>query len=289
VKTLFRISLAAVAAATFVAAAPRPAHAIVGGVLDPNSSLANAGVASLSGGGGVFSAVLISEYFALTAAHLVAGSSPSAWTLNLNAGGDLTSQLAVDAIFVAPGYTGVSGTDGVSHNDLAVLRLAQPAPSGVPTYAIAGLQPADALTLVGYGTTGPLGGPFGNPSPIVKHSGTNVDDLNGLQGLAPFLSDVYAFDVDPGDATVAGGDSGSAAFVFVNGEQKLAGINTFRLSTAQSEFAGGGGMVLSAYQPWIEQVTVIPEPATWLTLLAGLAGLVVVARPRQAGPRSAAR
>jgi hypothetical protein len=275
-----RVGFAALAAVCFAAAAPRPAHAVIGGALDPNTNLATGGVASLAGGGGVFSAVLISPYFALTAAHVVSGSAPSAWTVNLNSGGDLTSQLAVDAIFVAPGYTGVFGADGVWHSDLAVLRLAQPAPAGVQTYAIAGMQAGDTLTLVGYGASGPIGGPYASQSATVKHAGTNRNDLAGLGGgLAPFSSDVYAFDVDPGDATVGPGDSGSAAFVFVNGQRRLAGINTFALTSGAS-YVGGGGMVLSAYQPWIDEVTAVPVPAAWLTLSVGLALLALAGRRR---------
>jgi secreted trypsin-like serine protease len=264
-------------------AAAISAHAVVGGTLDPNTNLTFAGVASLtSANGGTFSAVLIDRQYALTAAHVVAGSSAATWTVNLNAGGASTSEIGVRAITVAPGYAGfVPDADGLVRNDLAILRLAEPVPAGVPLYSIAPLSASASLTFVGYGSSGPFGAALAAPDRGAKYVGTNVADL---LPSAP-ISDVFAFDVDAGssDATLASGDSGSPSFVNVNGEWRLAGINTFVFTAAipdGTRLSGGGGMVLSAYEPWIAAVTAVPEPSRYAMFLAGLGLAGFIARRR---------
>lgn len=251
-----------------------PAHAIVGGKLDPNTDLTFGSVASLTRtNGSTFSAVLIDRRYALTAAHVVAGSAPAAWTVNLNAGDALTSEIGVHAITVAPGYHGfVPDADGLVRNDLAILQLAEPAPAGVPLYSIGPLSAGASLTFIGYGSSGAFGTTLAPPDPTAKYLGTNAADIYPSSAI----SDVFAFSVDAGssDATFANGDSGSPSFVKVNGEWRLAGINTFVFSSATP---GGGGMVLAAYEPWISAVTAVPEPSMYAMFLIGfgLAGMIV--------------
>jgi hypothetical protein len=81
------------------------------------------------------------------------------------------------------------------------------------------------------------------------------------------------------EASLVQGDSGSAAFVKVNGQWELAGINTFEAffaggpTVSGAYGTGGGGVVLSSYLPWITSVMAVPEPSEWLMLLAGM-GLI---------------
>ena len=279
---------AGVAFALLACTAILPARAIVGGTLDPNANLAPfGGVASVTGAGRLGSTVLIGRDYALTAAHVVFGTAAAAWTINFNAGSDLSSQLAVETFFLAPGYAGfiTDPVDGLVHNDLAVLKLAAPAPIDVPIYPIVPLLPNAVLTFVGYGGSGGFAGPLAPASPMAKYNGSNTaDQFFAKPGLGtPPVNDIFAFDVDAGtaDATLAGGDSGGAAFVNVGGQWQLAGINTFVFTASVPNginLSGGGGMVLSAYQPWIEQVTGIPEPGTWAMLLAGLCVLMLIRR-----------
>ena len=91
------------------------------------------------------------------------------------------------------------------------------------------------------------------------------------------------------EASLVQGDSGSSAFVYANGQWQLAGINTFQVMFAQGQTSGqygtgGGGIVLASYSPWINSVVLapVPEPQTWLLLLAGLGvlGRVLLRRAR---------
>jgi hypothetical protein len=208
---------------------------------------------------GVFSGVLISPRLALTAAHVVCGGArceaqPSAFRFNLVQGGNIVT-LRIAQIVVHEGYDGFGqGPGRFTHNDLALLRLAAPAP--VRGYTIAPMRPGDELTLVGHGAHGAFGERPAGASVALRHYGTNVFD----RALA---ADVYGFDAaEDGSSGVqlAGGDSGGAALVRIRGEYYLAGINTFVFTasgagTANGAFQGGGGMTLMAYVPWLRQVT----------------------------------
>jgi len=102
------------------------------------------------------------------------------------------------------------------------------------------------------------------------------------------------------EAQYAGGDSGSPVFIKDHGVWKIAGIGTFNggtnLSGGSSVKFGsiGGGTIVAPYLSWIgstlaasaaagsgtsllgaASVTPVPEPQTWLLLLAGI-GLVGV-------------
>lgn len=102
------------------------------------------------------------------------------------------------------------------------------------------------------------------------------------------------------EAQYAGGDSGSPVFVKDKGVWKIAGIGTFNGGTSLSggsnvKFGSiGGGTIVAPYLSWIgsalaasaaaggtdasllgASVTPVPEPQTWLMLLAGM-GLVGV-------------
>lgn len=280
-------------------AVPLGAHALVGGAgIDPNTAASPwAGVGSLKVGGSSYTATLIAPGYVLTAAHVVAGAAPSAVSFQLNAGTSFS--IAASDIFVNPGFTasvvGNPAGDPTWHDDLAIVRLAGNVPAGVPVYSIFnGSLQGLALSFVGYGG-----------SVASKKTGENVvDRLFADTGGA---DEVYMFDFDGPDlttnrlgggtlgagreASIVSGDSGSSAFVHVvvNGQPvwQLAGINTFELMFSQGQSSGtfgtgGGGMVLSAYTPWIDGVLVsaVPEPQGWLMLLAGLGALGKLSRRR---------
>jgi len=76
-------------------------------------------------------------------------------------------------------------------------------------------------------------------------------------------------------------------FVNDNGVWKLAGISTFAWENpsrpGSGGVRGGGGMIVSAYSPWIQSVTAVPEPATWAFLCPGM--VLVLWLVRHAAPR----
>ena len=286
-------------------ATPLSAFALVGGagVAANGADSPWAGVGSLSIAGGYFTGTLIAPGYVLTAAHLVAGRDPSTVSFQVNAGSSYT--IAASQIYVNPGYTGTpSGNaagDPTNHDDIAIIKLSSAVSSDVPVYNLyTGNLQGKNMTFVSY-----------SGSATTKRTGENAADF--LFADTTGTKEVYLFDYDGPDlttnriganiaangtlganreASIVGGDSGSSAFVNVNGEWQLAGINTFEATfaagpTASGQYGtGGGGIVLASQSSWINSVVVtpVPEPQTWLLLLAGL-GLVgrVAARRRLTG------
>jgi hypothetical protein len=239
-------------------------HAVVDGVVDPNTTTSPwAGVGSLSDArGGTYSAVVIAPNAVITAAHVVSGSTAESWTFNLNIGGELTARLAVAAIRVHPGFQGFGrGRDGLAHDDIAVVRLAGIVPFGTPLYELArrAPRPGERLLLVGYGSGGSSAGGASVPAdPAVKRVGANVveqvyQDVGGAGRIELYR---FAYTPLPGgsplEATLAGGDSGSPAFVREPEGWRLAGINTYIYSARGH--SGGGGVAIAAYLEWILSV-----------------------------------
>lgn len=289
------------------------AHAIIDGAVDANTvQSAWAGVGSITIGTGTYSGTLIAPNYVLTAAHVVGNHHPSEITFNLNFGGDLTHRIVAEAVFVQPGYTGGAGLQGSGNRDLALIRLSEPAPAGVPIYSIFdGLLPqGSVLTMVGYGGGGTgLTGPTEPPNPTIKRVGANVAEcfaytpglescnLPPLTGPGPRALYFYDFDAPPApgkpanglanEAALAGGDSGSPAFVNVYGQWQLAGVNTFSGRTTEKGPIGmygsvGGGVLLSDENgQWVRSTMApqpgstgvqppVPEPRTWFLLGLGL-------------------
>ncbi|MBT9568232.1 MAG: trypsin-like serine protease [Thiobacillus sp.] len=295
-----------VLAAGFALLAALPAHALVGGAIDPNVAASPwAGVGALSVNGGTFSGVLIGNRHVLTAAHVVGGAAPGnvSFVLNSEAG---SQTYAAESISVFPGFTGTRpGPDGVWHDDLALVRLATPIDTRVPVYGLyGGSLTSKTVTLVGYGGggDGAKGVTYGARTTVKRVGQNRIDKLlaDDDGGSAP---EVFVFDFDGPDAAsnvfgppdkvnftlgetieahYAGGDSGSPVFVRDQGVWKIAGIATFNGGTPMSAGSNvlfgaiGGGTVVASYIPWIETATTpVPEPHAWWMLLAGL-GLIGV-------------
>ncbi|MHB1176546.1 MAG: trypsin-like serine protease [Sulfuriferula sp.] len=286
------------------------AHAIIGGVapdspaahVDANSkSSPFAGVGSISINGGKYSGVLISDQYVLTAAHVVNGVDPTKIQFNLNYGGALTEKFGTAEVHVNPRYTGaLVSPGGIAHDDLAIIKLNGHVPEDVPVYPISGVPLArgDVITFVGYGSggSGDVGITVG-ANPAVKRVAENrVDMLYGDVDGWTRQAVAYEFDFDGARASsnvfgsniprnftlgnmiegmLAGGDSGSPSFV-QDSQSKwtLVGINTFiRTMGGGGPVFGstGGGMLMSAYSPWVESiVSPVPEPQTGFLWLSGL-------------------
>lgn len=300
-------SIQSILLATLGLCAAAPAHALLGGSVDPNSAASPwAGVGAVVVNGSPYSGALIGDRYVITAAHVVGGAAHGNISFVLNAGA-ASQHFAVESVSVFPGYRGTdAGADGVWHDDLAVVKLAQPVAAGVPVYDIyAGPLGGKTATLVGYGSGGDgVNGATVAASASVKRSGQNRIDEVLPDDDGGSHAEVYLFDFDGPDASsnvygaaappnlslgagieahYAGGDSGSPLFVNDNGIWKIAGVAAFNggtsLAASNVKFGAiGGGTILASYQPWIVSVTTpVPEPHAWLMLLAGL-GLIGVVR-----------
>lgn len=262
--------------------------------IDPNAAESPwTGVGSLSvrgtdpnGSGGTYSAVAIGPSHVLTAAHMLQGRSPEEVQFNLNYGGALTHRIQASEIHVHPDYAGFrpDPTSGVVHDDLAIVRLAEPLPFGVASYRILAVPPPAraVVTLVGYGASGDgVRGVTVGGSASVRRVGRNVLDRFVRDNGGSGAFEVYLFDFDGPDPStnrmgarslgndvegmLAGGDSGSPAFVAGPGGQwLLVGINTFAgpQGAGRDKFGAiGGGVLVYSYVRWIASIVRSPgEP-----------------------------
>lgn len=287
-----------------------PAHALVGGAVDANlASSPFAGVGAVIVNGGTFSGVLLDPWHVLTAAHVVAGRPAGTIQFRLNAGAAET--LSAAAVTVHPGYAGTTpGTDGVWHDDLAIVRLAAPATSASGYALYTGPAAGRTIVLAGYGGTGDgSAGVTAGANSTIKRSGRNRVDLVLPDDDGSGAAEVFVFDFDgptaasnvfgpavPGNLTLgasieaqfAGGDSGSPLFINDNGVWKIFGVANFNGSTTSLPGSNvlfgsvGGGSLVAPYADWIARTvaTPVPEADTWALLLAGLGAVGWAARRR---------
>jgi len=228
---------------------------------------------------GTYTAAAIDVRHVITAAHVVTGRDAADVHFNLNYGADLSHRIGAEAIDIHPDYAGFKPDprSGMVHDDLAIVRLDAALPFGVPLYAIrrSPVRTHTVITLVGYGAGGDgVNGGSASPSSSVKRVGRNVIDAAFRDNGGSDSLEVYLFDFDGPDtstnrlggttlgntveATVAGGDSGSPAFVpGPQGSWLLIGVNTFVApqSALNQRFGGmGGGVLLYPYAAWVDSV-----------------------------------
>lgn len=284
--------------------------------IDPNTtSSIYAGVGSLvlAQGGITYlsTAVAIDRWHILTAAHSLDAKqdelgfvrydgrlsfAPGDVRFNLNFGGSLTHQITASSLLMHPGYEGFSDTT-LTHDDIALIKLASPLPEGVPVYSLyeGTLALGAQITMVGYGHSGygDVGWGFDNRASVdVKRVGyNNVDVFVGDNNGGP-LNEIFLFDFDGPNAEfnhwggrtlgndiesqLGFGDSGGPSFIMEDGELRLVGINTFLAMFANGPSpplfdSAGGGMLISGYHDWILQNTPAPGAA-----LLGFLGLSMV-------------
>jgi len=262
------------------------AFALVGGSIDANIATSPwAGVGAITINGGIYSGALLDSTHVLTAAHVVAGQvgTPGDVSFSLNVGGNLTQTLSATTISVYSGYTGTSpGTDGVWHDDLAIITLGTPVTGTVPTYGLyGGSLSGKTISMVGYGGGGDgIYGVTSGADASVKRVGQNKVDRLLVDDDGGSANEVFMFDFDgstsasnvfgspsrPSNLTLgatieaqyASGDSGSPVFVKDKGVWKIAGIGTFNGGTSLSggsnvKFGSiGGGTIVAPYLSWID-------------------------------------
>lgn len=248
------------------------AFALTGGA-GPGETLAEsawASVGSLEVGGKLFSATLIGPRHVLTAAHIVSGADPAAIRFRSAAAPGFTSAAA--SVQVHPGYTGSSATnapgDPSVHADLAVVRLLDPAPKGLPTARVFTAPVVGrVLYLVSHGGSTTLYTTGENRADVVfpdflGRPATYLFDFDGPDLSSNRLGPPVPVNGSLGagrEATLVSGDSGSAAFVHSDGRWYLAGVNTFSIAFGQTNGGtqppakGGGGVVLGEHATWIRE------------------------------------
>jgi len=226
--------------------------------------------------------------------------------------------VTADHVYMNPFYQGFgncpAGVAGFCVNDdVAVIHMNADAPADAKIYSLlaGAVTEGQSDTLVGYGRSGDgLNGYTTGPDFRIKRTGQNVMDLfdtddeqnfaggprevwysdfdgNGQDTFCTLFSvctPIYANDVE---ANIGGGDSGGPSFYRTStGQYLLMGNNTFG-GTFEGQVPGAfgtyfGGILLSSYLPWLQDVTesritLVPEPSTYalLFLALGLMGFAV--------------
>jgi hypothetical protein len=226
-------------------------------------------VGSLSVNGQLFSATLIGPHHLITAAHVVAGALPANVLFRSPVGTGFSSvaiSIQVSPLFNGQNLDNLPGDPSV-HADLAVVRLANPAPpSLLPARPFDGALLGRVLKLVSHGGSTTLATLGENQVDVVfadrqGHAATYLFDFDGPDPLSNLLgpSNATTTTLGPGrEASLIKGDSGSAAFTEVDGQWWLAGVNTFQVHIGRGR--GAGGVVLAPFRGWIAQAMQKPPP-----------------------------
>jgi secreted trypsin-like serine protease len=284
--------------------------------VDPNvASSPYAGVGSVVVGGSPLSGVVIASQYVLTAAHVVNGQQPSNVQFVLNLGGT-PWQSAAESVTIYPTYS-------FPYDDLAVIKLANMVPDGVPIYKLysGSITTGLTITLVGYGASGngDVGVSVGASSTVKRVGGNVVDVLTTTLDSSGKMSRffVYDFDGPTGNGSLGGptigntvetlvavGDSGSPSFVKNGTQLQLFGINNFVSSpsgtTVNYEFGTLGGGIVACdprFASWLQTTTNgtlgitptadVPLPEWPIELLATAVALTL-ARETSRRPRTQA-
>ncbi len=193
-------------------------------------------------------------------------------TFNLNFGGDLTHQITASAWKIHSDFSGFASP--AVNDDLAVITLSEALPAEVPVYELfTGELAGQTIIFVGYGRSGNAIDGYTMPASLtVKRVGENVadvfegqDDRKRAAADEVWLADFDAPDGSVGpyggaslgndrETTLGGGDSGGPAFIDVAGSLLVAGVNTFTTIDAPGWGSLLGGMNVSVYADWVNDV-----------------------------------
>jgi hypothetical protein len=229
------------------------------------------------------SAVLVSQDWALTAAHVTSGAT----SLSFNVGGN---NYAGSGWVTNPNWTG-SLSNGY---DLGLIHLNSSVTNVAPALRYTGSsENGKTATYVGYGTTGTGLTGWQNVSSfsqLEKRGEQNVIDYlpNARILESDFDNPATKFqkrDNSMGSRTpldleglIAPGDSGGGVFINVSGVNYLAGINSFLSAwdgKVNADYGDISGAIrVSAFNSWIDSVINGPAPTNLATSLAADANAV---------------
>lgn len=257
--------------------------------IDVNGEFSFVGALEVFGGTSSFSGsgVALSRSWILTAGHNVDldgdGLVDSGWSGNFHLPG--LGAFGVVETIIHPSFTGFANPS--IHDDLALLRLAEPLPAAVAFPRIhSSVDPGDVVTLVGFGRSGYGSSGYTTDASLAdRRYGSNVIDSLTLDDEGSGLAELFRYDFDNPMTTgqpdgslgndletiIGPGDSGGAALRWNGEEWVLVGINTFTEGFGGRFGDIGGGVLVEPYTDWIHSTTGIPEPMTGLYLTLFLA------------------
>jgi hypothetical protein len=217
---------------------------------------------------------LIAPDWVLTAAHMFSAANSATFTIN-------GAAYTTTELISHPGWhTGgeFSGCDfGLAHLSAPVVGIT---PANLYTGSA---ETGQVASFVGFGLTG-TGLTGYNRLDNLKRAFENVTDGN-FGNPALLLGSDFDNPHDPADSRfgdsaplslegcVAAGDSGGGAFMTFGSDTYLVGVVSFVAATdglANADYGDLSGVGrVSAFTPWIYSLVPVPEPSTYVLLLAG--------------------